>query len=77
MTWFGEPPCALVSVTLFLIAFIYTPLGVFLVADVNSIFATIHYAPHHLVTLIQWIFATLFVLWLLFFLSRTAKVSGR
>jgi len=44
MTWFGEPPCALVSVTLFLIAFIYTPLGVFLVADVNSIFATIHYS---------------------------------
>ena len=60
-----------VSLTLCIVAFIYTPLGVYLIGGFRSIFATIHYAPPLVAKLVPWLCCLLVLTWTVFFVSRT------
>jgi len=62
---------ALVSITLFIMAFLYTSLGAYLLTGFNSVFATIHYAPPEQAKVAPWVCGLLLMLWLPFFFTRT------
>ena len=64
---------ALVSASLFIVVFLYTPIGAYLVSGFWSIFATIHYAPHWVVGLAPWVIAALLMSSMIFFLKRTNR----
>lgn len=60
----------LVGVTLFFVLFMYTPLGVYLMAGFKSISATIHYAPPFIAILIPWVCGILLFTWFPFFIKK-------
>lgn len=67
----------LLILTLSFAVFMYTSMGVYLVAGFSSIFATIHYAPPIVAILTPWVFGLLSAVWLLFFVARTNKNGAK
>ncbi len=66
----------LASATLFVVCFIYTPLGIYLVAGFRSIFATIYYAPVWLGKLAPWLVGLLVTLCVMVLLVPSKDVKS-